>query len=429
MVITQGTDAGKEFEIDGAKTYTIGRALDNDIVLTDIAVSRKHFDLRYEGGAWVIVDRGSGNGTVVNGNLEDHPFMLANGDAIEIGNTIFRLRAASGGLAADRRNVRRRHRRGRAVDDRRQAVPEEASRRRHSRTSRRRGRRRLPPPMPLRTRPVTQPPQQFVLPAPPASTMPMPQMANRPPIVHMSAPTHLPGMSHLPSSVMNTSAPTGMPMRGPMSMPMGTPMNTPSNASMPMTPISAPMNAPTLLGAALEPQLDSTARGLGPPGPAPMPFFYPQATEIPPHSVHAMLVVQAQNKRGDGSTAPVHAAPYAGSCASPSRFAPPQLSRRAKLGLGLAGITVLATITTHRDRALGRQIEASDGRADSGEDDTKWCSGAVAPPPPPPTPVIAKQRRSAEAGGRRSAKATSKRRNRAAAGSTETRPDPDRGQS
>src|SRR5580698_5738283 len=91
MVIMQGTDAGKDFEINGGKTYTIGRALDNDIVLTDIAVSRKHFDLRYEAGAWVVVDRGSGNGTVVNGNLEDHPFMLANGDAIEIGNTTFRF--------------------------------------------------------------------------------------------------------------------------------------------------------------------------------------------------------------------------------------------------------------------------------------------------------------------------------------------------
>src|SRR5690606_41893426 len=71
LQITQGNDAGQEFEIRPGKTYTIGRALDNDIVLTDIAVSRKHFDLRFEDGAWVIVDRGSGNGTVVNGNLED----------------------------------------------------------------------------------------------------------------------------------------------------------------------------------------------------------------------------------------------------------------------------------------------------------------------------------------------------------------------
>ena len=91
LVVTGGNDTGLEQAIDAGKAYTIGRGLDNDIVLTDIAVSRKHFDLRNDGGSWVIVDRGSGNGTVVNGNLEDNPFMLANGDVIEIGNTTFRF--------------------------------------------------------------------------------------------------------------------------------------------------------------------------------------------------------------------------------------------------------------------------------------------------------------------------------------------------
>src|SRR5258706_8866911 len=56
LVITGGNDAGQEIEIHPGKTYTIGRGLDNDFVLTDIAVSRKHFDLRFEDGSWVIVD-------------------------------------------------------------------------------------------------------------------------------------------------------------------------------------------------------------------------------------------------------------------------------------------------------------------------------------------------------------------------------------
>jgi pSer/pThr/pTyr-binding forkhead associated (FHA) protein len=97
LIVAQGNDSGQELAISAGRTYTIGRGLDNDFVLTDIAVSRKHFDLRNEdGGAWVIVDRGSGNGTVVNGNLEDNPFMLANGDLIEIGNTVFRFEQANG---------------------------------------------------------------------------------------------------------------------------------------------------------------------------------------------------------------------------------------------------------------------------------------------------------------------------------------------
>ena len=48
LQITAGNDAGTEIEIRPGKTYTIGRAIDNDVVLTDIAVSRKHFDLRFE---------------------------------------------------------------------------------------------------------------------------------------------------------------------------------------------------------------------------------------------------------------------------------------------------------------------------------------------------------------------------------------------
>src|SRR5262245_15748320 len=89
LVVPQGNDLGQELEISPGKTYSIGRGIDNDIVLTDITVSRKHFELRFEADAWVLADRGSGNGTLVNGNIEDHPFMLANGDAIEIGNTLF----------------------------------------------------------------------------------------------------------------------------------------------------------------------------------------------------------------------------------------------------------------------------------------------------------------------------------------------------
>src|SRR5262249_19304384 len=47
LVITQGNDLGQELSIHPDKGYTIGRAIDNDFVLTDIAVSRKHFDLRH----------------------------------------------------------------------------------------------------------------------------------------------------------------------------------------------------------------------------------------------------------------------------------------------------------------------------------------------------------------------------------------------
>ncbi|MEO7732393.1 MAG: FHA domain-containing protein, partial [Kofleriaceae bacterium] len=96
LVITAGNDAGQALEVRPGKTYTIGRGVDNDLVLTDIAVSRKHFDVRHDNGAWVLADRGSGNGTLVNTRIEDAPFMLASGDVIEIGNTAFRFDLPNG---------------------------------------------------------------------------------------------------------------------------------------------------------------------------------------------------------------------------------------------------------------------------------------------------------------------------------------------
>ena len=96
LVITQGNDAGQRLDVRPGKTYTVGRALDNDLVLTDIAVSRKHFDVRLDRGAWVLADRGSGNGTLINNRIEDAPFRLANGDVIEIGNTTFQFELPGG---------------------------------------------------------------------------------------------------------------------------------------------------------------------------------------------------------------------------------------------------------------------------------------------------------------------------------------------
>jgi len=42
LVITQGNESGKSSISNPAKTYTVGRGIENDVVLTDIAVSRKH---------------------------------------------------------------------------------------------------------------------------------------------------------------------------------------------------------------------------------------------------------------------------------------------------------------------------------------------------------------------------------------------------
>jgi hypothetical protein len=67
--------------VDGA---TIGRGLDNAIVLDDARVSRRHAQLRTLNGRWVIADQQSTNGTFVNGmRVGEHP--LHPGDVVSLG--------------------------------------------------------------------------------------------------------------------------------------------------------------------------------------------------------------------------------------------------------------------------------------------------------------------------------------------------------
>ena len=62
------------WEVDGRQqvftvlkdALSIGRANDNDIVLNDFSVSRRHAYLKKENGAWVIHDNQSTNGVRVN---------------------------------------------------------------------------------------------------------------------------------------------------------------------------------------------------------------------------------------------------------------------------------------------------------------------------------------------------------------------------
>jgi cytochrome P450/NADPH-cytochrome P450 reductase len=73
-----------------AGTLRIGRAPDNDIVASDLGVSRYHAELRNVAGAYHIVDLDSANGTFVNGQrVTAAP--LSDGDIVGIGSATFRL--------------------------------------------------------------------------------------------------------------------------------------------------------------------------------------------------------------------------------------------------------------------------------------------------------------------------------------------------
>ena len=72
------------------KVLRIGRAPDNDIVVSDLSVSRYHAELRRTANAYQIVDLDSYNGTFVNGQqVGSAP--LTEGDIVGIGPSTFRL--------------------------------------------------------------------------------------------------------------------------------------------------------------------------------------------------------------------------------------------------------------------------------------------------------------------------------------------------
>jgi len=71
----------------------IGRAPDNDVVISDLSVSRYHAELRKAGDAYQIADLESHNGTYVNGQrVSSAP--LTDGDIVGIGPSTFRLSGA-----------------------------------------------------------------------------------------------------------------------------------------------------------------------------------------------------------------------------------------------------------------------------------------------------------------------------------------------
>ena len=74
---------GKRTVLSGSRVV-LGRSRDCDLTLDDPNVSRRHAELRREGGTWVVSDLGSTNGVKVNGRrVDDHP--LTPGDEIVLG--------------------------------------------------------------------------------------------------------------------------------------------------------------------------------------------------------------------------------------------------------------------------------------------------------------------------------------------------------
>ena len=95
LVILQGPNGGRHFAV-GDDTTSIGRAADCDVCLESPAVSRLHAQIFRHGDGFFIEDKGSSNGTFLNGARVARREPLSEDDTIQIGPYYLSLRRDAG---------------------------------------------------------------------------------------------------------------------------------------------------------------------------------------------------------------------------------------------------------------------------------------------------------------------------------------------
>ena len=88
LIAQAGPSVGMDFPLTKA-VITIGRGSDNDIVLSDEQVSRRHAEIRRQDDNFIITDLNSTNGTFVNELRIQKAQSLQHGDRIDIGTSSF----------------------------------------------------------------------------------------------------------------------------------------------------------------------------------------------------------------------------------------------------------------------------------------------------------------------------------------------------
>ena len=88
LVARRGLSPHDAYTLTQPKTG-IGRAANNEIVIDDVEVSRRHAQIiRQPDGTYVVEDLGSTNGTFVNGQRSVGLVPLQHGDVIDLGESI-----------------------------------------------------------------------------------------------------------------------------------------------------------------------------------------------------------------------------------------------------------------------------------------------------------------------------------------------------
>ena len=91
LYVESGSRAGTDYRLNVGSTG-IGRASDNDVTVDDETVSRQHAMIREDRGHFTLQDRGSLDGTLLNGAKIRGAVTLQDGDEIGMGNTVLRFK-------------------------------------------------------------------------------------------------------------------------------------------------------------------------------------------------------------------------------------------------------------------------------------------------------------------------------------------------
>ena len=95
LVITDPERRRATLSLEGGRRYSVGRSQRNDVVVRDPALSRRHVELHFDGGGWVLTDCGSFNGTFVDGKRILEPVPFAPGSQALLGGSILQLEPGS----------------------------------------------------------------------------------------------------------------------------------------------------------------------------------------------------------------------------------------------------------------------------------------------------------------------------------------------
>jgi hypothetical protein len=87
LTMRKGPKPGQQFTFT-QDNIALGRRDDNDVVIDDPQVSRRHASLSWEENTFVLRDLGSANGTFLNAARITEPHALREGDAISLGGDV-----------------------------------------------------------------------------------------------------------------------------------------------------------------------------------------------------------------------------------------------------------------------------------------------------------------------------------------------------